>query len=133
MKNILLMILLLAAVSMAAKITIFTEKRIYGISSDLEFTETDSSVEDKSRWEVDMDANCFVHNTNTGNVKQSTYWIDKSTIEDTDSGFTCMATSDADITRRFYFLSNVVIIILESYETGNTFCQIFPIKNIKFK
>ena len=130
MKNTLLIILVLFTISFATKITLYTEERIHGTYTNSEFIPSNTIKEDVSKWEIDTNAECFIHNTNTGSVLQSTYWITPQTVEDTEDGFRCIATSDAGNTRTFLFLKTVIIVILETVDENTQKCVLFPVKNI---
>ena len=127
-------IMLLVIVSFAETMTFYTEGRYYiTIDSDGELNTTGATLEDRSKWEFDTDSECFIHSSNTGTVRQSTYWFETDDIEYEDEGITLVATSDAGNTRRFYFLVESVLIILNSYSDGSKDIVSFEVKNIVTK
>jgi hypothetical protein len=129
MKTILLMLVLMCS-TLFAQMTMYTEGRHYStVSADGEITSTGFS-EDRSKWYFGESGKYFIHNTSSGMVSESTYWIEDGSIEDEDDGITCIATSDAGNTRRFYFLEDAVIIILNSYDDGSKDIVTFIVKNI---
>ena len=130
MKIVLLVLVLMCSTLLGDEMTIYTEGRQYStIDSDGEMTNT-GFTEDRSKWYFGDTPTYFIHNTSSGSVKESTYWISDGSTEDEEGGVTCIATSDAGNTRRFYFLESAVIIILNSYDDGSKDIVTFKVKNI---
>ena len=131
MRKVLLFLMVLCSMVFAEN-TIYTEGRYFGYmyeDGDLEIN--DSLPSDRSRWVFDDQGVCFIHTTNTGSVRQSTYWIDAESIEETDKGFSCTATSDAGNLRGFMFNSDFILIITDSFEAYGQ--EVFSIIVFKVK
>jgi hypothetical protein len=133
MKNVFLILIFLCSMIFAETV-IYTEGRFYSTAdADGEVESTGATLEDRSKWTIDDDGEYFIHKTNTGYVNESTYWIEDGSVEEVEDGFTCIATSDAGITRRFYFTTEAVLIILETTEDGVRNVVTFNVKNIVSK
>jgi len=131
MKKILL-ILLLLLIPLFAETTIYTEGRHYSTVDEDGNLLTDGNrlIEDRSKFTFDDDCTMFVHNTNTGTVRESTYWITPGTIELLDNGFICSATSDVGNKYQYIITDKLVIIILKTYDDESSDIVSFNVKNV---
>lgn len=141
MKKIIMLILILSVIVNAGIFTFYTKTITFNkINSSFEeyFKNPEqykseyiqTNINNRSKWTLNVEAGCFIHNTNDGDVKESTYWIDKSTVTDLETGIGFFATSDAGITRLFYFTTTAISILYEN-DDNTIGLIIFPVYNYK--